>query len=567
MSHRMGMACTRVVDRLQASVGMGKGARLQYEHAIDVPHGGVLVALPALCDNGLFSGIGKYLRVSRGFYRAIHILLILAFMALARMRRSESLRHHPPGELGKLIGLDRFPEVKTLRRKVHEMSYTGDPAKWVEDLAQQWMDDEPQAAGYLYVDGHVRVYHGQQANLLKRYVARERLCLRGTTDYWINDAIGRPFFVLSQPLNDGMNRTLKEEIVPLLLKSVPRQPSEEELARDPYLHRFVIIVDRECSNYALFSELWEKHRIAVITYRKYVKEKWREEDFTTVNVPHPLSKQYTTMKLCTRRTELSVGSGKNKKSMPVIEVRRLRDSQHQTAIISSAYKLTDLEIAGSMFARWCQENYFAYMRTHYDIDGLFEYGHDSISGDNKVVHPVWKELDRQIRQLHIQIRQVNRRLGKAARRPADTLQAQADLFEERELLEKDLHELREKRKKIPKKIKISQLSMQERPQQFKPLTKIFTDAVKMIAYRSETALMSILRSHLAKKDDARALIRELFVSSADIIPNDKEKTLTIRVHHMTSQAHNKAVQKLFNELNALQFRYPEVNYRMIYELA
>ena len=566
MSGGMGMACTRVVDRLEASVGMGNGACMQYEHSLDVPNAGVLVALPALCDNGLFSGLGKYHRLSRGFYRAVHILQILSFMALARMRRSEALRHYPPGELGKLIGLDRFPEVKTLRRKVHEMSYTGNPARWVEDLAQQWMHDDPQAAGYLYVDGHVRVYHGNRANLLKRYVARERLCLRGTTDYWINDAIGRPFFVLSEPLNDGMNRILKEEIVPILLKTVPQQPSEEELARDPLLHRFVIVVDRECSNYSLFSELWEKHRIAVITYRKHVKDTWPREDFTTVQVPHPLSDQSSTMKLCTRRTQLSTGRGKDKKTMPVIEVRRLRESQHQTAIISSAYKLTDLEIAGSMFARWCQENYFAYMRTHYDIDGLFEHGHDAISGDITVVNPAYKELDRSVRELHRKIRNINGCLGKAARSPEDNLQAQANIFEERELLERDLSELRQQRRQTPKKIKVSELSIQKQPQQFKPLTKIFTDAVKMIAYRSETALTSILRSHLVKKADARALIRELLVSSADIIPDDRKKTLTIRVHHMTSRAHNEAVRKLFAELNALEFRYPEVNYQMIYEL-
>ncbi len=41
-------------------------------------------------------------------------------------------------------------------------------------------------------DGHVRLYHGQQTELPRRYVARQKLCLRGTTDYWVNDALGQP---------------------------------------------------------------------------------------------------------------------------------------------------------------------------------------------------------------------------------------------------------------------------------------------------------------------------------------------------------------------------------------
>ncbi len=63
----------------------------------------------------------------------------------------------------------------------------------MKELSKSWMEGEPEEAGYLYVDGHVRVYHGELATLPRRFVSRERLCLRGTTAYWVNDALGRPF--------------------------------------------------------------------------------------------------------------------------------------------------------------------------------------------------------------------------------------------------------------------------------------------------------------------------------------------------------------------------------------
>ena len=166
------------------------------------------------------------------------------------------------------------------------------------------------------------------ANLPKRFVSRERLCLRGTTDYWINDAIGRPFFVVSKAVTQGMGEVLLKDIVPELLTSVPQQPTQQELDADLQLHRFVIVFDRECSNHKLISELWQQ-RIGTITYRKNVKDKWPVDEFIEQSVP-VLGGQSTQMKLAMRETTL--GSGKE--VINVTEVRRLTDTGHQTAIIT-----------------------------------------------------------------------------------------------------------------------------------------------------------------------------------------------------------------------------------------
>ncbi len=95
------------------------------------------------------------------------------------------------------------------------------------------------------VDGHVRVYDGEVAQLPRRYVSRERLCLHGTTDHWVNDAVGRPYFVVSKTVTVGLAHTLLEDIEPELLASVPQQPTAAELSHDEQLHRFIIVFDRE----------------------------------------------------------------------------------------------------------------------------------------------------------------------------------------------------------------------------------------------------------------------------------------------------------------------------------
>ena len=87
------------------------------------------------------------------------------------------------------MGLDRVPEVRCLRRKLAALSLDDGPQKWAGLLSRDWLEAAPELAGALYVDGHVRLYHGSQTALPKRYVSRQRLCLRGTTDYWVNDAL------------------------------------------------------------------------------------------------------------------------------------------------------------------------------------------------------------------------------------------------------------------------------------------------------------------------------------------------------------------------------------------
>jgi hypothetical protein len=98
--------------------------------------------------------------------------------------------------------------------------------------------------------------------LPKRFVSRERLCLRGTTDYWVNDALGQPYFAVSRPVDRGMLEALRTDIVPRLLADVPGQPSEAHLQVEPYRHRFIVIFDREAYSPAFFKQMWDEHRIA-----------------------------------------------------------------------------------------------------------------------------------------------------------------------------------------------------------------------------------------------------------------------------------------------------------------
>jgi transposase len=182
----MGTGCTHVMERVAASVGILAEVSTRFEKSYDVPKAGVLCALPALLTNGLLQHTSQYFSLPKGYYSLVQIFLLLAFMALARVINVAQLRFDSPGEWGNILGLDRIPEVKTLRQKIKHIAETGQVSEWGGVLSRDWMESDPESAGTLYVDGNVRVYNGSKTKLPRRYVARQKLCLRGMTDYWVN---------------------------------------------------------------------------------------------------------------------------------------------------------------------------------------------------------------------------------------------------------------------------------------------------------------------------------------------------------------------------------------------
>jgi len=557
----MGVACTRPDERVAAAMGLFEHASTRFERNRDVFMGGLLVGLPALCANGLFAGLNRYIHMSEGFYSTMHMLALMGFMALGRIRRPEGLQTVPPGEVGKVLGLDRAPEVKTVRKKIANMAETSDLHEWMHECVRDWMESDPVEAGYLYVDGHVRVYTGSKAAPPHRFVSRERLCLRGTTDYWVNDALGRPFFVVSKTVTSGLGTVLLEDILPELLRDVPGQPSEAELAANPLLHRFVVVFDREGASPALFAKLWEQ-RVAAITYRKAVKDNWPEADFVETEVESPGGNR-TIMRLASRATTFASGT----LSVPVQEIRCLTLDGHQTVIITTLLTAEAKHIAARMFTRWCQENYFAYMMQHFELDGLVQYGVEEIPGTLEVMNPKRKTLETAVAaKRRARIRQQSRLGAISAENKDKEVLIKSEMFEVLEHIETEYKDLLQQRRNTPKKIKIADLPEDQRPTALKTPGKMLTDIIKMIAYRAETALVGQVIPLLGKEAEARALIRELLVSSADIEPNVSTNTLTIRVHRMTRAVHDTAVAGLFTKLNALEFVHPQTAMRIVYEL-
>jgi hypothetical protein len=560
----MGVGATRCLERFAAALGELDYAQPCFESADDIPNGGVLCALPALLAIGLLRHTGSHFVLPKGFYPMESIFVLLACLALSRVASIEQLRYQAPGEWGKLLGLDRIPEVRTLREKIGILG--DDPARtalWSSALARDWMEHDVQAAGVLLIDGHTRVYHGHLAKLPRRYVSRERLCLRGTTDYWVNALDGAPFFCVTRPIDPGLQKVLEEDILPRLLREVPGQPNAEALAADPLLHRFILIFDREGYSPDLFARL-RAQRIAILTYHKFPRPDWPVEEFLPREVTLA-GGEHTTLLLAERGTRLTNGFWAR-------EVRHLDQSGHQTSILSTDYLNDITRQSAAMFARWNQENFFKYMRHHYGLDRLVEHGVSPLPETTLLVNPAWRALDTQIRRLNTELHRQHAAFSAHILRPEENDPTAAARHEAKKgetlaaIQQKQtrLSELKALRKTHPRHIQIKDLPPEDRVAQLRSGRKHFIDTIKLIAYRAETALVELARETLRRGDDARSFVRGLLRSTINLRPDPQRGELRIEVHGQTNLIHDQAALHLCEELNATETRYPGTDLRLHY---
>ena len=563
----MGNGATRSLERVAAAMGQLESAPVEFQAACDVSHGGVLLALPALLAAGLLRRLPEMYQLPNGFYGIESIFVLLALLALARIRSLEQLRYQAPGEWGKLLGMDRVPEVRTLRAKLKLLCQDqGTAMRWNAELAKEWIARQNATELYFYCDGHVRVYHGEQTALPRHYVARERLCLRATTDYWINAMDGQPFLYVNKEVDPGLITTLKQDVIPWLEANVAQTPEQQRrLAQDPRAHWFTVVFDREGYSPELFEQMRRK-RIAILTYHKFPKENWRAEEFVTHSNVKLAGGETVTMQLAERGTQLS-----NK--LWVREIRKLTDNGHQTSILTTNFQAPIPTLAVSLFARWSQENFFRYMKEHFGLDRLIEYGTEPIPDAVQVVNPPWRKLDSQLRSKAGKRHRLAAQFGALALSEAPTepelhgfQQRNGQLREEIQILELELGNLKLERKNTPHHIPVKSLSEQDQFTRLRTERKHFIDTIKMIAYRAESSMASLLCEHLARTDDARTLLRQIFDTEADLTPDLVANTLTVRLHHLTQATHDRAIEQLLVELNATQTIFPGTTLMLVFKL-
>ncbi len=223
-----------------------------------------------------------------------------------------------------------------------------------------------------------------------------------------------------------------------------------------------------------------------------------------------------------------------------------------------------------MFARWSQENFFKYARQHFGLDRLADYGTEPISDPIPVVNPAYRQLDGQVRSAAGKLSRLLAQFGAMnLEQPIEPehvepfLRRKAALQEDIDALQSALQTRKESRRATPRHITVAELSAEDRFRQLRTQSKHLIDTIKMVAYRAETAMANGLSQTLGHPDEARRLLQALYATEADLLPDPKAGTLTVRLHHLANASSDAAIQKLCEELNATETVFPRTNLRLV----
>lgn len=529
-----------------------------------MPFGGVLLILPFLIETGLLSYKKHYKDFEKVYYDVDSIILLLAFMYLCRIKNPEQLKTISPGDFGKLLGLDRIPEARCLRKKIKQICNQDQAQNWNNDLAKQWTSEDENE--FYYIDGHVQVYHGYQAQLGKKHVSRQKLCLPGMQEFWVNNAQGMPYFYVTGQVNEKLQEMILHEIIPMLLKEIQSIYTDEQLATDLDLPRFTLVFDREAYSPAFFQLLWEKHRVAVITYRKNVKEQWSQDIFHA----HTLQVEGSSVEMELAQQSVILND------VPLREIRKKSSDNHQTSVVTTNKKLAVEMVALYMFARWSQENFFRYMRQNYDFDRMMQYAVDQVDGNFKVANPAYNKVSYDLRKLREKISRKKAALytliEQNVKEPLDQTSKnsvqQTKITQQLDELLSEEKELIEKRSKLTCHLKIKDMPADTQYNKLHQESKHFQNIIKMICYRAETSFASLLGQGYKKTiNEKRALTKSVINTPINLRADRQNKLLHIEIYSQATPRDNQAVKQLCEKLNETKTLYPGTDLTLNYNIA
>ena len=567
-------------DRLATMMGWIEEASVEFQSTDGVANAGVLLGLALLEETHLLEEArAVYGRLKNGWYGLRSLLWTLVMMALLRIKRPEQLKHHDPVSLGLVLGLPRAAEVKTVRRKLSEIADRGQAAELHRRLAQRRAAKQPAALATLYVDGHVRSYHGKH-RLGQTHISRLKRVMRAETDYWVHEANGQPLLVVHESVDTSFHEALRDGVLPEI----------RQLIGD---RRVRIVFDREGWSRELFDDLLRLN-FDFVTYHKGTYQPLPESDFatTTFHVPGQPAVHYELAETTFEqegwpRLRLVAVKKKNGGQTHVLATGRLTWESRDQEV--GAADLPAAEIAWWMFHRWNQENWFRYMRTEYALDVLVDYSVELDDATRPVVNPRWRELDRQVASSRSRLERGEAKyarlilkaeekaseknaLPKDSKGESETETSSSCLGENCECLicrcraqasevsklSAEYERLRKERHETPRKIPLSAACDRD-DVKLSYERKLFTDTIKLSAYEIETRLYEMLGGTFCNSEtEGRGLIQAILAASGDVRVGSG--VIEVHLDQLSAPRYTEAMQSLCSQLNALSTSLPETSH-------
>ncbi len=541
-------------ERVLAAFGLISCAPPVFTACARAPLAGLMLALPGLVATGLLETAHATYGSTfpNGFYSLDTMLCEGVFRALLGQARAEGATRIDPVALGRVLGLDRAPEVKTIRRKIGFLAAVGRAGDWIAAMARRHVQTRPEQAAVLYVDGHVRAYQGTR-RIAKTHVPRLKFPAPATVETWVSDAAGDPLLVVMAQPAASLAAELRR-LIPQLRATVGDD------------RRVLVGFDRGGWSPALFADLhtagfdtltWRKGKTADIDQDAFAEHSHTDEHGRT-----------HTWRLADTKTTLDIAEGPRAGEVFAMRQISLFDAARtrQMHILTTRADLPAAEIRYRMGSRWRQENHYRYGRIHFDLDS-----HDTYRASeddqtrmvpNPAKKPAYQQVEKARRALHSAETTRDRELLAASTPPPgattvvtnamiDTINAGVHTAEAALDAATEIH------RAIPTRLPLAQVHPGQ--QVLDTETKLIHHAIRIAAFNTaQTLARAILTntSYARAEHEAHTLIRTTLAGSGDIIPDPTTATLHIRLDPLPTPRHTAAIDELCQLLNDTHTRYP-----------
>jgi prepilin-type processing-associated H-X9-DG protein len=527
------------------------------------PLAGLLLALPALAATGLIECAHEvYGQLPNGFYSLDAMLCEAVFRALLGEARAEGTTRIDPVALGRVLGLDRALEVKTIRRKIGLLAKAGKAGDWITAMARRHVNARPEQAAVLYVDGHVRAYQGTR-KIAKTHVPRLKFPAPATVETWVANVGGDPLLVvLAEP-----GASLASELRRLI-------PQLRSLVGDE--RRVLVGFDRGGWSPTLFADL-HTAGFDTVTWRKGATPDIDEHTFTEHTHIDEAGRTHN-WRLADTEVAFDITDGPRKgETFPMRQISLLDTTgARQMHILTTRADLPAAEIRYRMGSRWRQENHYRYARIHFDFDSHDSYRTRGDDPTRMVPNPAKKTAYAQVenarRAMHSAQTQRDRDLlAVSSPQPGTSVvltnQVINTINAEAHTAQAALEAAITAHQAIPARLPLSQVHPGQ--QVLDTETKLIHHAIGIAAYNTTRSLARAIATdtgYTRADDQAHTLIRTALAGTGDIIPDHHTNTLHIRLDPLPTPRHTAAIAELCQALNTTDTIYPGTNLTLRYSI-
>jgi transposase len=518
---------------------------------------GLMLFYPALQVVGLLELAAQVYQLAGTLRFGVQQVFTELFcLALLQEPSVERVKHLLRTDLGAVMGRSKAACVKTLRRKLDELSQQRQAAHLGTLLARHWLEVGLINASYLYVDGHTKVYNGTRL-VPEVWDSHRRMPLPGIVQYFVNDLHGRPLLVVAEDVRGNLAKSL-----PSVIAAVRKVVGDR---------RFTVIFDRGGYDGQLFTWLVEQG-LDFITYQR--GEVHLDDDlFTRREV------RWGGQRVRFRIAEDAVTVGESGPWRRIV----IWTPGHQRPILTSVdpNAVAAARVGALMLTRWRQENFFKYARAHLGLDMLTTYAAET-AVDHEVPNPAAKAATAELKRLRTTAQKLRAALGRAlvldtdqpptvdrphsrARRtPHVPPTTRAALISQLQTLEMQIEETRSNLRSLPARVPLSSLG--PLPQVPRLERKLIIDVVKIAAYNAQSWLADHLARHYTNTNDLHDLLRSFAELSGTLI-RQSDGGLHVCLQPPDQPLHRRALTGLCADLNLGRPIFPGTNIAVHYELA